>query len=171
MSEVHKFYIKGHEVLIDKDKVELVSQYSWHINKTNAKKGIHRDYLAIYAGLNISGKKTQIPLHRLLMNAKKGQFVDHINGNTFDNRITNLRFCTLSENSKNKKPRINSTSKYLGVSIDVNKYKVPRFRSQINKGGKVINLGSFISEIEAAKAYNEAAIKYHGEFANLNKFE
>ena len=167
MSEVHKFYIKGHEVLIDKDKVELVIKYTWYIVKKSKK--CKSNYFWIGANAKINGNWTIIKLHRLLMNAKEGQIVDHINRNTFDNRLCNLRFATHRQNSVNTNSRSNSSSNYLGVSIDVKGYKIPRFRSQIHTGNKVLNLGSFVSEIEAAKAYNEAAIKYHGEFANLNK--
>jgi len=54
--------------------------------------------------------------------------------------------------------------KYLGVS-----YNRKYIRAKISVNGKNINLGYFKTEIDAAIAYNEAAIKYHGEFANLNK--
>ena len=167
MSEVHKFYIKGHEVLIDKDKVELVIKYTWCIVKQSKKS--KSNWFCIGANAKINGKWTIIKLHRLLMNAKEGQIIDHINRNTLDNRLCNLRFATRSQNSVNVNSHYNSSSNYLGVSIDKWSYKTNRFRSQIRYNNKVILLGCYLNEIEAAKAYNEAAIKYHGEFANLNK--
>ena len=164
MSEVHKFYIKGHEVLIDKDKVELVLKYRWFINGST-KKGFY-----VIANTVKNNKKTCVSMHRYLMNAKEGQIVDHINRNTFDNRLENLRFCTHRENSCNRTSKKNSSSKFLGVSVRFNKHTTT-FKSSIRINGVSIGLGIYNDEIKAAKAYNEAAIKYHGEFANLNKFE
>ena len=98
------------------------------------------------------------------------QFIDHINGNTFDNRKENLRFCTRNENMWNrsasrswkKKP---PSSKYKGVYKDKSKN---RWRAEIYCNCRRYTLGSFISEADAATAYNEAAIKLHKNFAKLN---
>lgn len=162
MSEVHKFYIKGHEVLIDKDKVELVYGRKWHLSRHINES----PYLA--SNYKIQNKWYKILLHRLLLNAEKEQIVDHINGNTLDNRISNLRFCTSADNAKNRRS-YKGLSKYKGVILKT--YKNTRYIAQIRSDKHNIHIGSFSSEIEAAKAYNQAAIKYHGEFANLNKFE
>lgn len=89
--------------------------------------------------------------------------VDHKDLNTQNDKIENLRSATNSENQRNKKSSINSTSKYLGVNFHKTKW-----RAAININGKPIHLGLFIKEIDAAKAYNTAAIKHHKEFANLN---
>lgn len=168
MSEVHKFYIKGHEVLIDKDKIELVLKYKWHISKS----GENSFYVA--TNIPIGNKQKKLFLHRLILNSSSETntlLVDHINRNSLDNRLCNLRLCTFSENARNSSSRKNSSSKYLGVSIRSKKYKKRIYAAQIKDFKKIIKLGYFANEIEAAKAYNEAAIKYHGEFANLNKFE
>lgn len=103
-------------------------------------------------------------MHRLVMNCPKNKYVDHINGDKSDNRISNLRICTIAENNYNKKP-YNKTSKYKGVSWakDRNKWK-----STIKKDGKQILIGSFDSEIEAAIAYNSKATEMFGEFAFIN---
>lgn len=89
--------------------------------------------------------------------------VDHQDRNTLNDKIENLRAADRSKNMKNRTSRKNSTSKYLGVCLERGKY----WKAQINS--KL--LGYFKNEELAALAYNEAAIKHHGEFANLNKIE
>lgn len=165
MSEVHKFYIKGHEFLIDKDKVELISKYNWYL--TMHGKNSSRPYLQ--TNIVINNKNHSMFLHRLLIDAKTGQLVDHKNNNTKDNRMCNLRLCTHAENSRNKSPKKNGTSRYLGVFVDTKNRKEPGYVCRIGRDRKIIYIGTFKTELEAAKAYNEAALKYHGEFANLNK--
>jgi hypothetical protein len=90
-------------------------------------------------------------------------FVDHKNGNSLDNRKENLRLCTIQQNSFNRKPK-NGKLKVFYLNKSSNKYS-----AQIGFNNKKIYLGQFKSKEEAAKAYNEAAIKYFGEFACLNK--
>lgn len=107
-------------------------------------------------------KLSKVYLHRLIMKAPKGMVVDHINGDRFDNRKCNLRICTQAENMRNRKP--NAGVKYKGVRL-----KYSRFEARIGVGKKQIFIGKFDTEIEAAMAYNEAAVKFHGEYARLNE--
>ena len=103
--------------------------------------------------------KTFIP------NPDEKPFVDHINGDRSDNRLNNLRWCTRQGNRRNRKKIEGTSSKYIGVSQRNNNW-----RSRIHVNNIEIYLGSFSSEKDAAKIYNEAARKYHGEFASLNHF-
>lgn len=111
--------------------------------------------------------------HRLIFLWHHGylpDMIDHIDQNKRNNRIENLRESTLSGNNTNKVKikTINGnkpSSQYKGVSWESDRKK---WRVKIMKDGKRIDLGRFINEIDAAKAYNNAAIDLHGEFAYLN---
>lgn len=152
--------------LCDDEDYDILIKYKWRMWGHYPRTDIGRDF------------KT---MHRLIMNAKKGQIIDHIDRNKLNNQKSNLRFCTRSENSKNRKA--SGKSKYLGVAIHQTnvKYKQkttgkvveyisrPRYISHIKANDKYLHLGLFDCERQAAIAYNNAAIKYHGEFANLNK--
>ena len=117
------------------------------------------DYLSKY-------RKKVVKMHRILMNPPEKMTVDHINGNGLDNRKENLRICTVSENKCNSgKTRANSSG-YKGVTWH-NPTKKWVVRLMVR--GEFIRMGSFIDKKEAALAYNKAAKKYHGEFANINK--
>ena len=102
----------------------------------------------------------------LMHNGHLPEQVDHINGDRSDNRIENLRECTNSQNSRNRGSSRNNTSGYKGVSFSKNNKK---WIAQITFNRRLIYLGYTDTKEEAALLYNEAAIKYHGKFAFLNK--
>jgi hypothetical protein len=99
------------------------------------------------------------------MNAPKGLLVDHENGDKLDNRRANLRFATNSENQCNRRKTEKTSSQYKGVCLCPEK---THWYANIKHKGNKIWLGSFKNEIDAAKAYDRAAIKYFGKFARLN---
>jgi hypothetical protein len=92
--------------------------------------------------------------------------IDHVNDK--QNIIENLRLATHTENTQYQKLRVNNTSKYKGVYC-INKNK-KRWRAVIQVNKKRIHLGIFETALEAAKAYNEAAILHHKKYALLNTF-
>ncbi len=151
--------IGDYEVLLDKDDYyEFMSFriYIRHSKRTNLK-------YAFIPHLKNGVWKT-ILLHRFILpHITSGMVIDHINGDGLDNRKCNLRICTQQQNSLNRVSHKNSSSKYLGVSFHKNKYI-----ARIKNKDTVLRLGSFTDEKLAAKAYNDAAIIYHGEYARLN---
>lgn len=149
-------FVKGVSVLIDDEDYELFSKYKWHIScgylRTNIK---------------IDNKNKGFLLHRLILRLTDPKIItDHINHNKLDNRKSNLRVCTIKENSYNKSSHKNSTSKYIGVYLRKDRDKKKWVSSCRN-----IDRKSFYTEEEAALYYNELAIKRFGEFANLNIIE
>lgn len=111
-----------------------------------------------------NGRNIRRYLHRVIMNAPPGVEVDHINGDTLDNRRCNLRFATSTQQKCNQRPR-GGTSKYKGVGWHKRDRK---WRAQITYHGKQISLGYFDGELGAAFAYDVAARILFGEFARLN---
>jgi len=137
-------------ILLDSKFVELISTYQWSI-------GSH--------GYAVSGSgKNQVLLHRLIIGAKTGQSVDHINQKKLDNRIINLRIVTNQQNSINRPKQINNTSGYKGVCRLPDK----TWQAQIEYKGESIYLGKFSDASSAAKAYDVAAKTLFGEYAHLN---
>jgi len=97
---------------------------------------------------------------------RPGEEVDHIDGNTVDDRIENLRLATHAQNCANQgKPKGTYSSEYKGVHWNKQNKK---WRAQIRVDWKLIHLGYFTDEMDAASAYDEAAMEYFGEFAKLN---
>lgn len=151
---------KGYVALVDDEDYNYLNQWKWAVSKRKN---------TIYAQGVINNKPNH--MHRFIIKPKKNQIIDHINGNGLDNRKSNLRICTQSENLRNRsKPKWKkTTSKYKGVSFVKNRKTPWRSYIQINK--KYKHLGHFNNEIDAAIAYNKAAIKYYKKFAFLNEIK
>jgi len=141
--------------LVDDQDFSKVSGYKWF-----RKRNDYNGEVAVTTG------RPREYLHRLVMEAPKGMNIDHINGNGLDNRRKNLRICTPAENSRNSKIYSNNTSGFKGLTWHKGS---KRWIVRLTKNYKRIHIGYFTDVLEAAKAYNAAAIKHFGGFAKLNK--
>lgn len=139
--------------VIDPRDYELANKYKWYLSSSR------------YAISRVS-KSEQIFLHRLIVNTSPELSVDHIDGNTLNNRRENLRPCTHQENLKNTKVRTDNTSGYKGVSYNRRRN---RWYSRIFVNGTEKFLGSFLSKQEAIEVRRAAEEKYFGEFRRKNK--
>jgi hypothetical protein len=147
---------KNKFAVVDDFDFEELSKYSWCASDSGNNK--------FYAHKK-SNSKTVL-MHRLILNINdKNVEVDHINHNTLDNRRCNLRVCSRAQNNRNKSSHKNSTSKYLGVSLDKARNK---WRANIYINKKCVFLGRFEQEKDAALAYDNIAKIEFKEYANLN---
>lgn len=142
---------QGLFAVVDSEDYDWLSQYRWQ------KHGL------FYAVGYVDGKS--VLMHRFIMGAKKGQQVDHINGDKLDNRRSNLRFCTDSQNHANTGLRKDNTSGFKGV---VRVKKNGKYVAQIQYDKRMINLGYYETAEEAAKVYDKKAVEFFGDFARTN---
>jgi hypothetical protein len=168
-----KVGIQGKYSIIDSEFFDLVKDMTW--GEGGAAKG-KPQYVRHQKYNRDTKERSYISLHRYIYESKfgklkKGQEIDHINGNRFDNRLCNLRACTHQQNSFNygKKPtRAKIYSKYKGVWYRNEEGRIKRWTAEIKINYKKKYIGTFLTEKEAAIAYNEKATELHGKFAFLN---
>lgn len=144
--------------LIDKDDYERVKDYKWYAYKKRPTSNYY-----VCADKTINKTKIKISLHRYINGCVKGDsvIVDHINGNTLDNRKSNLRRATKEQNQRNCKTQYNSLSGRKGVR----KHKLcDKWQARITVNNREIYLGLHSTFEEACKAREKAEDKYFGEF-------
>jgi hypothetical protein len=152
---------RGQYALVDEADYDGLNKYRW-----SAAKGALTYYACRTTKDYSTGKVITIRMHSEVLGNSPDRdrpFIDHINKIGTDNRRSNLRFCSMSENMRNRNSQPGSSSKYLGVQKNKNSWQ-----ASINANGKKMYLGTFSDEVEAAKAYDKAALNYHKEFANVN---
>jgi len=147
--------------IVDPADYKRLRGYEWF-----TKKGINSFYARRHLARGKGKKETLVYMHQEILEVPKGMVIDHINQDGMDNRSANLRAATRAQNLHNRKKSSRPcSSKYKGVSWHKSLFK---WQAAIMFENKRIYLGCFNSEIDAAKAYDEAAKKYHGQFACLN---
>jgi hypothetical protein len=153
---------KGQQVptKVDIKHLPMIQQFNWFImGQTETNQG--------YVGFSrkAKGKTSYYKLHRLILGIEdESVFVDHINRDRFDNREDNLRIATRFQNAYNGSKYKGTINTFKGVR----KTSSGKYECNIRANGKTIYLGTFLTELEAAKVYDENARFYHGEFAATN---
>lgn len=144
---------KGLVAIVDDGDFDWLNRWKWQIAS--------RTYARRFE--TVHGKRVAVAMHRQILSARAGELADHINGNPLDNRRANLRIATHGENSRNAKLRRDNAIGLKGVRT-IN----GRWMARIHKDAESIYLGCFDTAVEAARAYDAAALRLHGEFARLN---
>lgn len=149
---------RGLVTLVDEEDYAALSAYRWQAWSDR------RGHIYATRTAQKNKRRTFLSMGRVIMSPPPGLQVDHINGDTLDNRRINLRVCTKGENRRNSKGC--GASGFKGVTRPGRTPKA--WLAQIQAADRVIRLGRFVTKEEAARAYDSAAKRYFGEFAWLN---
>ena len=152
---------QGKVAIVDAADYEWLSQFRWRVYK-----GKRRQVWYAVRHLRLSsGKWSSMRMHREILGALPGQFVDHKDGDGLNNTRSNLRICTSQQNQFNTPGLASTSSRFKGVSWEKRRgWWIASIRMQ----GKSHFIGSYHDEIDAARAYDAVAKELHGEFARLN---
>lgn len=150
----------GKSILVDDDDFERVKDFRWHFQPPTGGENGGKARATAW-------RSKKIYMHHMIVGqpVDRRMSVDHVNGNGLDNRKENLRFATARQQRQNSAIRRDNVSGFKGIRFRRDRRK---FVSTLMLDGKRINLGEFNTAIEAAVAYNEAAIKFFGKFARVN---
>ncbi len=154
---------QGKVALVDDEDFEQLNRYKWCANKN------FNNFYALRTVVLKGGRHKTIKMHREILGlADPKILIDHRDGNGLNNQRENLRICTNQQNRRNSRKRKRTSSQYKGVSFFKRKKK---WHARIGINGKLVPLGYFVNEEDAANAYAQAAKKYFGVFACTAKTE
>ena len=149
---------QGKVALVDDEDFEYLSQWKWSAIKSR------KTFYAIRT-MKRDGKWVTVSMHRVILEPLSNMCIDHIDHNGLNNQRSNIRVATRRQNMVNRTAW--GRSKYLGVCIYYH-HSHKYITAHIRVGGLKKYLGTFLTEEDAALAYNEAAREHHGEYAKLN---
>lgn len=150
---------------VDAEDFERINKYKWYAHRRPGYPA-DRCHVAETYVTQPDGKRRMILMHRMVMGEPEGFTVDHKDHDLLNCRRANLRIATRQENAQNRSIAKRNSSGYKGVWRDRTRQK---YRVRIQCNGVRYNLGPFDNAEEAAKAYDEAARRLHGEFAFTNE--
>lgn len=149
---------QGQVALVDDDMFEELNQFKWCV---------HKKPNTFYAKRILEGTRRPLFMHHVLLPKKEGYEIDHIDRDGMNNQRENLRYATHSQNIANCMTK--RTYGYKGISFDRSTvFRSKRWQAAIRKDQKAYYLGRYETPIEAAQAYDRAAVKLFGEFALTN---
>ena len=148
---------QGQNAIVDASDFEWLSKWNWCAQRDRI------GFYAVRSWRKPNGSCVKRQMHNAVLKCN-GQ-IDHKNHDTLDNRHENLRKCTTGQNHCNRRVQKNNTSGFKGVGFHKAGNK---WRAQISINGKMKHLGCFVSPLQAAHAYDQAAKQFHKEFALLN---
>lgn len=161
---------ENHVELKWREHIVLIDHRDFHYFLNNVFRILHGSVGGPYLYMieRVNGKNKYKTFHRIVINAKGKEKVDHINMKTLDNRLENLRVCNHSQNTMNSKKRTSSSVKYTSKFKGVHKNKKGKWVCLVGPSDKRERY-IFDNEIDAAHKYNERAFALFGEFAILNQ--
>lgn len=150
---LHGKHGEGKFAIVDDDVFEYLSQFGWSVTKN----GYPRRNAKTEQGWR------QQRMHQDVLDLQRGEWGDHKNGDRLDNRMENLRRCSLEQNAQNRAINKHKNTRFKGIAKEGRKYW-----ARIRVEGKALYLGIYETDIEAAQAYDKAARQHFGEFARTN---
>ena len=146
---------------VDDEDYKRLMRFKWHLDRGYPRRSLY------LGGGRANAKVKHIRMHQDIISTTGDMHTDHIDRDKLNNQRSNLRVCTRSTNMANKPPYKNNKSGYKGVAINSNQ----KWQANIQVNNKSMYLGQYATKIEAAKAYNQAALKHFGYNTYLNPID
>lgn len=143
-------YAKGRKALVDDQDYDLLTDHSWSVGNNGYPRCTH--------------EQKQFLMHDFIMPSVPGMMVDHISQDKLDNRRDNLRYVTKSQNMANRPKQQNNTSGYKGVYYMKAGQRINRWFAKVKIDGKYFQSEYVATKDEAAKLYEQLAIKHQGQY-------
>jgi hypothetical protein len=151
---------QGQVAVIDAADLSIIASHKWYALLFQSGK-----WYAYTKSIRPDGRRWSLAMHRLIVDAPDSAQVDHVDLDTLNNRRSNLRIATRSQNGANRSALANNQSGYKGV---YRRGKYLRWSASIRQDGRLLHIGRYASPEDAARAYDAKARELFGEFARCN---